>query len=228
MLRRAMGKKIAAEMAKHREIFRDGAAGNGLTAAKADAIFDLIEKFAGYGFNKSHAAAYALVSYQTAWLKTHYPAEFMAAVLSSDMDNTDKVVNFLGEARALGLVVQPPDANTSGFMFEATDTKTIRYGLGAVKGVGRNAVENLVQARAHGGAFADLSDFCQRVDAQKGNKRVLEALILSGAMDALGVNRASLMASFRKPCAPPNRPRATRRPDKTTCSARAAPRPRRA
>jgi DNA polymerase-3 subunit alpha len=196
LLRRAMGKKIAAEMAKHRVVFGEGAARNGVSGDKADAIFDLMEKFAGYGFNKSHAAAYALVSYQTAWLKVHYPAEFMAAVLSSDMDNTDKVVTFLTEARALGLSVQPPNVNASTYMFEATDPATIRYGLGAVKGVGRNAVDNLVQARAQGGAFADLPDFCQRVDGQKVNKRVLEALILSGAMDALGANRASLMAQL--------------------------------
>ncbi|HEY7872213.1 MAG TPA: DNA polymerase III subunit alpha [Rudaea sp.] len=196
LLRRAMGKKIAAEMAKHRVVFGEGAAKNGVAGNKADAIFDLMEKFAGYGFNKSHAAAYALVSYQTAWLKVHYPAQFMAAVLSSDMDNTDKVVTFLTEARALGLTVQPPDVNASTYMFDATDSTTIRYGLGAVKGVGRNAVENLVQARMRGGAFADLPDFCQRVDGQKVNKRVLEALILSGAMDALGANRASLMAQL--------------------------------
>ncbi|MBS0284076.1 MAG: DNA polymerase III subunit alpha, partial [Proteobacteria bacterium] len=196
LLRRAMGKKIAAEMAKHRVVFGEGAAKNGVSGDKADAIFDLMEKFAGYGFNKSHAAAYALVSYQTAWLKVHYPAQFMAAVLSSDMDNTDKVVTFLTEARALGLTVLPPDVNASAYMFESTDSATIRYGLGAVKGVGRNAVDNLVQARAQGGAFSDLSDFCQRVDSQKVNKRVLEALILSGAMDALGANRASLMAQL--------------------------------
>ena len=194
LLRRAMGKKIAAEMAKHRVVFGEGASKNGVSEHKADAIFDLMEKFAGYGFNKSHAAAYSLVAYQTAWLKVHYPAQFMAAVLSSDMDNTDKVVVFLNEARALGLTVQPPDVNASGYMFEATDAKTIRYGLGAIKGVGRNAVENVVQARS--GAFVDLADFCQRVDGQKVNKRVLEALILSGAMDALGTNRASLMAQL--------------------------------
>ncbi|HET7065745.1 MAG TPA: DNA polymerase III subunit alpha [Rudaea sp.] len=206
LLRRAMGKKNAAEMAKQRAVFRDGAATNGLSAARADAIFDLMEKFAGYGFNKSHAAAYALVAYQTAWLKVHYPAEFMAAVLSSDMDNTDKVVNFLAESRALGLSVLPPDVNASGYMFEALapDTaaasparaRAIRYGLGAVKGVGRGAVESLVEARARGGVFRDLADFCGRVDAQKLNKRALEALILSGAMDALAKNRASLMAQL--------------------------------
>jgi len=196
LLRRAMGKKNVAEMAKQRAVFRDGAATNGLSAARADAIFDLMEKFAGYGFNKSHAAAYALVSYQTAWLKTHYPAEFMAAVLSSDMDNTDKVVTFLGEARALGLSVLPPDVNASGFMFDAIDAKTIRYGLGAVKGVGRGAVESIVDACSRGGTFRDLADFCTRIDTGKLNKRVLEALILSGSMDALAQNRASLMAQL--------------------------------
>jgi len=196
LLRRAMGKKKAEEMAKHRAIFREGAARDGIGEAKADAIFDLMEKFAGYGFNKSHAAAYALVSYQTAWLKTHYPAEFMAAVLSSDMDNTDKVVTFLDEARAIGLTVQPPDVNASRYMFEAADDKTIRYGLGAVKGVGRGAVENIVEARDRGGPFADLAAFCRRVDPQKINKRVFEALILSGSMDTLACNRASLMAQL--------------------------------
>ena len=196
LLRRAMGKKNAAEMAKHRVVFREGAANNGVAGNKADAVFDTMEKFAGYGFNKSHAAAYALISYQTAWLKTHYPAEFMAAVLSSDMDSTDKVVNFLGEARALGLEVRPPDINASGYMFEATDAKTIQYGLGAVKGVGRGAVENLVDARTRSGAFTDLADLCQRIDAHKFNKRVFEALILSGSMDALAKNRASLMAQL--------------------------------
>jgi len=196
LLRRAMGKKNPAEMAKQRVTFREGAAKDGVDERKADAIFDLMEKFAGYGFNKSHAAAYALVSYQTAWLKTHYPAEFMAAVLSSDMDNTDKVVNFLGEARALGLTVLPPDINASNYMFEATDAKTIRYGLGAVKGVGRGAVENLVDARARYGAYRDLAEFCRRIDLQKANKRVLDALILSGAMDALAKNRATLAAQL--------------------------------
>ncbi len=202
LLRRAMGKKIAAEMAKQREIFREGAAGNGVDQRKADAIFDLMEKFAGYGFNKSHAAAYALVSYQTAWLKVHYPAEFMAAVLSADMDNTDKVVNLLGEVQSLGLQMLPPDVNASDHPFSALDgeerspSTTIRYGLGAVKGVGRGAVESVVQAREQGGPFRDLADFCRRVDTQKLNKRALEALILCGAMDALAANRATLMAQL--------------------------------
>lgn len=193
LLRRAMGKKVPAEMAKHREIFREGAAKNDVGAAKADEIFDLMEKFAGYGFNKSHAAAYSLVAYQTAWLKKHYPAEFMAATLSSDMDKTDKVVGFLDEARGLGVTVLPPDVNASTYMFEATSPDTIRYGLGAVKGVGQGVCEAIVAARTEGGAFQDLLDFCQRVSAAGLNKRTLEALIHSGAMDALAVNRASLM-----------------------------------
>jgi len=196
LLRRAMGKKKPEEMAKQRITFEEGAAANGLDAHLASSIFDLMEKFAEYGFNKSHSAAYALVAYQTAWLKAHYPAEFMAAVLSSDMDNTDKVVNFLGEARAMALSVLPPDINASNYMFEARDDKTICYGLGAVKGVGRGAVESIVDARARGGAFRDIADFCERIDAQKINKRVLEALILSGSMDALAKNRASLMAQL--------------------------------
>jgi DNA polymerase-3 subunit alpha len=193
LLRRAMGKKDVAKMAQERAKFEAGAAERGVPARQASSIFDLMEKFAGYGFNKSHAAAYALVSYQTAWLKTHHAAEFMAAVLSSDMDNTDKVVGFLDEARTMGLSVQPPDANASGYMFEAIDDGTIRYGLGAVKGVGRGACEAIVEERARGGAFADLLDFCKRVDSTRLNKRALEALVNAGALDALGANRASLM-----------------------------------
>ena len=193
LLRRAMGKKVPAEMAKHREIFREGAAKGDVSAAKADEIFDLMEKFAGYGFNKSHAAAYSLVAYQTAWLKKHYPAEFMAATLSSDMDKTDKVVGFLEEARGLGLTVLPPDVNASGYMFEATASHTLRYGLGAVKGVGQGVCEAIMTARADSGAFTDLLDFCKRVSAGGMNKRTLEALIHAGALDALAVNRASLM-----------------------------------
>jgi len=193
LLRRAMGKKVPAEMAKHREIFREGAAKNGVGERKADEIFDLMEKFAGYGFNKSHAAAYSLVAYQTAWLKKHYPSEFMAATLSSDMDKTDKMVGFLDEARGLGLVVLPPDVNASAHMFEAVTPDTIRYGLGAVKGVGQGACEAIVAARADGGAFDDLLDFCSRVDSTRLNKRALEALVNAGALDTLGSNRASLM-----------------------------------
>ncbi|MEO5628838.1 MAG: DNA polymerase III subunit alpha, partial [Thermomonas sp.] len=193
LLRRAMGKKKPEEMAKERAKFETGSAERGVDPRVATQIFDLMEKFAEYGFNKSHSAAYALVAYQTAWLKVHYPAEFMAAVLSSDMDNTDKVVMFLDEARALGLTVLPPDVNSSTYMFEATDPRTIRYGLGAVKGVGRGACEAIASARENGGRYDDLLDFCKRVEAGGLNKRALEALALAGAMDALARNRASLV-----------------------------------
>ena len=191
LLRRAMGKKKAEEMAKERAKFEAGAAANGVDARTATQIFDLMEKFAEYGFNKSHSAAYALVAYQTAWLKVHHPAEFMAAVLSSDMDNTDKVVGFLDEAKAMGLTVLPPDVNASNHMFEAIDDGTIRYGLGAVKGVGRGACEAIIEARGEG--YADLYDFCKRVDSTRLNRRTLEALVHAGALDALAPNRASLM-----------------------------------
>ena len=193
LLRRAMGKKKLEEMAKERTKFREGAAKDGLSGEKADSIFDLMEKFAGYGFNKSHAAAYALVSYQTAWLKAHYPAEFMAATVSADMDNTDKAVIFLNEARALDIVVQPPSVNASRYMFVAVEPRVIQYGLGAIKGVGQGACEAIVEERERAGPYTDLADFCRRVDPGKLNRRVLEALILSGALDALAANRASLM-----------------------------------
>src|SRR5688572_26978662 len=192
LLRRAMGKKKPEEMAKERFKFEDGAERQGVDPRVATGIFDLMEKFAEYGFNKSHSAAYALVAYQTAWLKAHHPAEFMAATLSADMDNTDKVVNFLEEARACGLNVLLPDVNSSDYMFVALDAKTVRYGLGAVKGVGRGACEAIVEARVSGGPFRDLLDFCKRVDSSRLNKRVLEALVNAGALDALGANRASL------------------------------------
>ena len=196
LLRRAMGKKKVEEMAKERAKFREGAAKDGLTGEKADAIFDLMEKFAGYGFNKSHAAAYALVSYQTAWLKAHYPAEFMAATISSDMDNTDKVVTFLDESRAIGLEILAPDVNHSDFMFVAVEPRVIRYGLGAIKGVGEGVCEAIVAERRQHGAYTDLGDFCRRIGDAKLNKRVLEALLLSGALDALGPHRACLMAQL--------------------------------
>ena len=192
LLRRAMGKKNATEMAKERAKFETGAEQRGVNPRVASQIFDLMEKFAEYGFNKSHSAAYALVAYQTAWLKVHYPAEFMAAVLSSDMDNTDKVVGFLDEARVMGLTVLAPDVDISAYMFEATEPGTIRYGLGAVKGVGRGACEAIVHAR-HAGPFIDLLDFGKRVDSGKLNRRALEALTQAGALDRLGRNRASLM-----------------------------------
>src|SRR5690606_7257196 len=193
LLRRAMGKKKVEEMAKERAKFEAGALEHhGIEPRESGPIFDLLEKFAGYGFNKSHAAAYALVSYQTAWLKAHHPAEFMAAVLSSDMDNTDKVVMFLDEARAIGLEVLPPDVNASTYMFEAIDGGTVRYGLGAVKGVGRGACEAIADERAANGPYADLLDFCRRVEARQLNRRTLEALVNAGALDALGSNRATL------------------------------------
>src|SRR5688500_8789470 len=180
LLRRAKGKKKPEEMAKERAKFETGAAERGVDPRRATQIFDLMEKFAEYGFNKSHSAAYALVAYQTAWLKTHYPAEFMAAVLSSDMDNTDKVVGFLDEARALKLSVLAPDVNASNYMFEAIDERTIRYGLGAVKGVGSGVCEAISHERLRGGVFSDLLDFCKRIDSTKLNKRVLEALVHAG------------------------------------------------
>ncbi|WP_024890694.1 DNA polymerase III subunit alpha [Luteimonas huabeiensis] len=204
LLRRAMGKKKVEEMAKERAKFEAGAREtHGIEPNVSGPIFDLLEKFAGYGFNKSHAAAYSLVAYQTAWLKVHYPAEFMAAVLSSDMDSTEKVVGFLDEARALGLDVLPPDVNASAYMFEAKAPEpgpdgaprrgTIRYGLGAVKGVGRGACEAIAAERERGGPFVDLLDFCRRCETARLNRRTLEALIQAGALDALGKNRASLM-----------------------------------
>jgi DNA polymerase-3 subunit alpha len=196
LLRRAMGKKKAEEMAKQGEIFVRGAAANGVDEGTAKYIFDLMEKFAGYGFNKSHSAAYALVSYQTLWLKAHYPAAFMAAVLSSDMDSTDKVVTFIEECRAMGLKVEPPHVNRSAYMFTADADDRIVYGLGAIKGVGEAAIDKIVEARDAEGAFADLFDFCRRVDGKKANRRVLEALIRSGALDELGPNRATLMAQL--------------------------------
>ena len=196
LLRRAMGKKKAEEMARERAKFESGAAANGVDPRTASQIFDLMEKFAEYGFNKSHSAAYALVAYQTAWLKVHHPAAFMAAVLSSDMDKTDKVVLFLEEARRMQLTVQPPDVNASDYRFRATSVDTIQYGLGAIKGVGRGACEMIAAERARGGAYADLMDFCTRTDGSKLNRRVLEALVHAGALDSLGENRPTLLAQL--------------------------------
>ena len=192
LLRRAMGKKKPEEMAKQRQFFLDGSVNQGIDINLAGNIFDLVEKFAGYGFNKSHSAAYALVSYQTAWLKTFYPAPFMSAVLSSDMQNTDKVVIFIEECRQMKLKVNLPDVNASEFMFTVNDADEIVYGLGAVKGVGEGPVDAIVQARQAGGAFKDLFDFCARVGVKKLNKRVMEALVRCGALDKLGPNRAVL------------------------------------
>ena len=194
LLRRAMGKKMPEEMAKQRSIFTNGAIKNGVDGALATYIFDLMEKFAGYGFNKSHSAAYALLSYQTAWLKAHYPAAFMAAVLSSDMDHTDNVVTFIHECRQMELTILPPDINHSDYKFAVADAETIRYGLGAIKGVGLAAIEGVLAERATNGPFKDMQDVCRRIDLQKVNKRVLEAMIRAGALDSLKLNRATLMA----------------------------------
>ncbi|MCV6610698.1 MAG: DNA polymerase III subunit alpha, partial [Amphritea sp.] len=196
MLRRAMGKKKPEEMAKQRTSFLEGSEQNGIDADLAGNIFDLVEKFAGYGFNKSHSAAYALVSYQTAWLKAHYPAPFMAAVLSSDMQNTDKVVIFIEECRTMELPLVLPDVNCGEYMFTVNDAGEIVYGLGAIKGVGEGPIEAIVEARADGGEFIDLFDFCKRVGSKKLNKRVLEALVRCGALDKLGPDRAQLWAAI--------------------------------
>ncbi|NQD38693.1 DNA polymerase III subunit alpha [Permianibacter sp. IMCC34836] len=196
LLRRAMGKKKPEEMAKQREFFQDGAAKQGIDADLAAQIFDLMEKFAGYGFNKSHSAAYALVSYQTAWLKTHYPAEFFAATMSADMHNTDKVVGLIDDATGNGMRIVPPDVNHSQFKFTVGDARTVIYGIGAIRGVGENAVENIIVERETNGAYQHLFDFCARVDLRKVNRRVLEALINAGAMDKLGPSRAVMLASL--------------------------------
>lgn len=196
ILRKAMGKKKPEEMEKQRAIFTTGAVARNVKANTATAIFDLMEKFAGYGFNKSHSAAYALVSYQTAWLKVHYPAQFMAAVLSSDLDNTDKVVLFLEECRAMNLTIISPHINVSEYQFTVNEKGEIVYGLGAIKGVGEAAITLLIESRKKEGPFKDIFDLCCRVDLQKVNRRVLESLIRSGALDNLGAHRASMMASL--------------------------------
>lgn len=196
LLRSAMGKKKPEEMARQRAVFMEGAVKCSVDKYVASGIFDLMEKFAGYGFNKSHSAGYALIAYQTAWLKTHYPAEFMAAVLSSDMDNTDKVVMFVDECKSLKLKVIPPHINHSQYKFTVNPQGEIIYGLGAIKGVGAAAIEGIMAARNADGAYKDLFDLCQRVDTRKTNKRVLEALVCSGASDDLGTHRASLFASI--------------------------------
>ncbi|MNK60863.1 DNA polymerase III subunit alpha [compost metagenome] len=213
MLRRAMGKKKAEEMAEHREIFRAGAAKDGLTAEKADEIFDLMEKFAGYGFNKSHAAAYALLSYHTAYLKAHHTAAFMAANLSLAMDDTDKIKILVEDSLEIcKLTLLPPDINESDYRFTPSGAPPsvsgkkvtqIRYGLGAVKGSGQNAIEAIIAAREAGGPFTSLFDFCKRVDKKQINRRTIESLIRSGAFDCLKVDRAILLASvaFAMECA---------------------------
>jgi len=196
MLRRAMGKKKPEEMAKQRSVFAEGAENNNIDAQLATKIFDLVEKFAGYGFNKSHSAAYALVSYQTLWLKAHYPAEFMAAVMSADMDNTDKIVTLVDECNRMGLTLLPPDLNAGQYKFTVDERGQIVYGIGAIKGVGEGPIEAIIAARQQTSFFTDVFDFCNKVDLKKVNKRVLEKLVLSGAMDNLGPHRACLMATL--------------------------------
>ncbi|MCF6434575.1 DNA polymerase III subunit alpha [Pseudoalteromonas sp. MMG022] len=201
MLRRAMGKKKPEEMAKQRSTFEEGAIANGVDGELAMKIFDLVEKFAGYGFNKSHSAAYALVSYQTLWMKTHYPAEFMAAVMSADMDNTDKIVTLVDECENMKLTLLPPDVNAGVYKFTVNRQGEIVYGIGAIKGVGEGPVEAILEAREQGGEFKDLFDFCARVDLKRLNKRVVEKLIYAGALDKLGPEktqpgRATLLASL--------------------------------
>jgi len=198
MLRRAMGKKKADEMAEHREIFRKGAAEKGISQEKADEVFDLMEKFAGYGFNKSHAAAYSLLAYHTAWLKVHFTAEFFAANMTIEMDDTDKLKVLLNDAKLFGIGFEPPDVNRGVHRFEPINDKLINYGLGAIKGTGQGAIEAIVAARKEGGPFRSFYDFCSRVDRKSVNKRVVEALIKAGAFDALHADRASLMASVAR------------------------------
>ncbi|MFM8501006.1 MAG: DNA polymerase III subunit alpha, partial [Fluviibacter sp.] len=194
MLRRAMGKKKPEEMAEHRDIFREGAKQSAIDERLAMQLFDLMEKFAEYGFNKSHTAAYAVVTYHTAWLKAHHAAAFMAATLSSDMDSTDTVKIFHDDAKANGLTILGPDVNHSEFRFAPVDPKTIRYGLGAVKGTGENAVNAMIAARNSGGPFKDIFDFCQRVDRRIVNRRAMEALVRAGAFDALDAERSRVLS----------------------------------
>ncbi|WP_462171288.1 DNA polymerase III subunit alpha [Pseudoalteromonas xiamenensis] len=201
LLRRAMGKKKPEEMAKQRSTFEEGSVQNGVDGELAMKIFDLVEKFAGYGFNKSHSAAYALVSYQTLWMKTHYPSEFMAAVMSADMDNTDKIVTLVDECENMKLTLLPPDVNAGMYKFTVNEQREIVYGIGAIKGVGEGPVETILEAREKDGPFKDLFDFCARVDLKKMNRRVIEKLIYAGALDNLGPDktqggRAILLASL--------------------------------
>ena len=193
LLRRAMGKKKPKEMAKQREIFVTGATERGVANETATRIFDLMEKFAGYGFNKSHSAAYAVLSYQTAYLKAHYPAAFMAAVMSADLQNTDRLVTLKDDCRQLGLKLLAPDINNSSYHFSVSSADTILYGLGAIKGVGRGAVESLIADRDANGPYTSLAEFCRRVDHEKINRRTLEAMVKSGAMDCFGETRRALM-----------------------------------
>jgi DNA polymerase-3 subunit alpha len=196
LLRRAMGKKKPEEMAKQREVFINGAMKRGVSDFTATRIFDLMEKFAGYGFNKSHSAAYALLAYQTAYLKAHYPAAFTAAVMSADLDNTDRLVWIKDDCGRIGLELKAPDINKSGYQFNVAGEQSILYGLGAIKGVGRNVVESIISERNENGEFISLNEFCRRVNPEKLNRRAIEAMIKSGAMDSFGETRRSLMRAL--------------------------------
>jgi DNA polymerase-3 subunit alpha len=194
ILRRAMGKKKAEEMAAQREKFLAGCAAHRVPQKKAEKIFDLMEEFAGYGFNKSHSCAYAYLAYQTAWLKTHYPVEFMAAMLTAETGNTDKVVKYINEARGMGITVLPPDVNSSDMNFTPTGDN-IRFGLAAIKNVGENTVKGVLAARESLGKFKSFYEFVESVDARLLNKRVLESLVRAGALDGLGAHRAQMFAA---------------------------------
>jgi len=195
LLRRAMGKKKADEMALHRSVFREGAAKNQISTNQADAIFDLMEEFAGYGFNKSHAAAYSLLAYHTAWLKVHFPAEFFSANMTVEMDDTDKLKILYDDASDIGIGFEPPDINAGEYEFKPVTKKTIRYGLGAIKGTGKAAIEAICEERRTKGNFDSLFDFCSRIDRSRVNRRTVEALVKAGAFDNIWLNRAELIAS---------------------------------
>jgi DNA polymerase-3 subunit alpha len=198
MLRRAMGKKKLEEMVQQRELFRTGAAKQHISQDKADEVFDLMEKFAGYGFNKSHAAAYSLLAYHTGWLKVHYTAEFYAANMTIEMGDTDKLRVLHADALEMGMTFEAPDVNRGVYRFEPVTDHSVRYGLGAIKGSGEQAIESLVAARTEGGPFKSLFDFCARVEKSRMNKRTVEALIKAGAFDSIDLNRASLLASVER------------------------------
>jgi len=197
VLRKAMGKKLPEEMVVQREKFIDGAKKNKIEQKKAEKIFDLMANFAGYGFNKSHSAVYALIAYQTAYLKAHYPVEFMAAQLTSDMADTDKVLKYISECRDMEIEILPPDINESRKDFTVSGSK-IRFGLAAVKNVGEAAIDVILKTREEEGQFTSIIDFCTRVDLRKVNRRVIESLIKCGAFDSMGVKRAQMMASLDK------------------------------
>ena len=196
LLRRAMGKKKPEEMAKQRQVFVDGAAKKEINEKKANEIFDLIDTFSGYGFNKSHSVAYAYISYQTAWLKTHFPAPFMAAVLSGVMDDTDRIAFTINECIKIGLIISPPNVCQSDYEFSITDNKSIVYGLGAIKGVGEAFVKAMMAEREKNGVYQDIFDFCLRIERRYINRRTIEALIYSGAFDVFDVDRATLISTY--------------------------------